>query len=356
MDKTQSHISRGTGAMPLPKRIWMLWFQGAEGMPWLVRRCYESWIECNPSWEIMLLSEANLNQYVDLDYSNLSYLGKAALADLIRLELLAKYGGVWVDATCLCMRPLENWLPGYFQSGFFAFDRPGRDRPLASWFIAASPRNPLVVNWFSELRTYLASVKFRNREHPLAWAALHIILGRYERTALLWFSRFVHRGIKIYPYFSLHYKFLEILKRDADCSAIWAATPRLSAGLADFGLRRIAPLRPISDQIIREINQECAPMYKLTWKGVPDHIPVNSLLGYLLDTSQTVRSCSPVTTRQDAIVKPRLSSHAASAESPRNRRGASRVKGVPSERFRHRIDHLIRIQQRLHALRKARNE
>jgi hypothetical protein len=356
MDKVQSYISRETGAMPLPKRIWMLWFQGEEGMPWLVRRCYESWVECNPSWEVILLSDENLHQYVDLDYSSLSYLGKATVADLIRLELLAKYGGAWVDATCLCMRPLESWLPGYFQSGFFAFDRPGRDRPLSVWFIASSPRNPLVVKWFSEVRAYLTSVKFRNREHPLAWAALHVILGRNERTALLWFSRFVHRGIRIYPYFSPAYKFIEIVKQNADCSAIWAATPRLSARLADFGLRRIPLLRPISEEITREINEEPAPLYKLTWKGVPDRIPADSLLGYLLDRSQTVRPRSPARTLQDPMVKPRLSSTAVSAESPRHRHAASRAKEVPSERLRQRIDNLMRIQQRLRALRRARNE
>lgn len=341
--------------MPLPKRIWMLWFDGDKGMPRLVRRCYESWVECNPSWEVILLSEADLHQYVDFDYSRLSYLGKATLSDLIRLELLAKHGGVWVDATCLCMRPLESWLPSYLQSGFFAFDRPGRDRPLASWFLASSPRNPLVVSWFSEMRDYLTSVKFRNRDHPLVWAALHVILGCNERTALLWFSRFVHRGIRIHPYFSAHYKLIELLERNANCSAIWAATPRMSARLADFGLRHVALLRPISEEITREVNKELAPMYKLTWKGVPDHIPVDSLLGHLLDARQTVGPCAPVTALQASIVKPRLSSETSSGESPRNRRGASRAK-ERSERLRQRIDYLIRTQQRLHALRRARNE
>jgi hypothetical protein len=355
MDKAQSSTSQETVAASLPKRIWILWFQGDEGMPWLVQRCYESWVECNPSWEVILLSDANLNQYVDLDYSSLSYLGKAPLSDLIRFELLAKYGGVWVDATCLCMRPLENWLPGYFKSGFFAFARPGRDRPIASWFIASSPNNPLIVKWFSEMHAYLASVKFRNRDHPFAWAALHVILGRNERTALLWFSRFVHRGIRIYPYFSPHYKFIEVIKQDADCSAIWAATPRMSARLADFGLRRIPLLGPISEEITREINEEPAPLYKLTWKGIPDRIPANSLLGYLLDTSQTVRPRSPVTALQDPMAKPHLSSAAVSAESPQNHHRPSRAREL-SQRLRHRIDHLIRIQQRLQALRRARNE
>jgi hypothetical protein len=213
-----------------------------------------------------------------------------------------------------------------------------------------------VVSWFSELRAYLASVKFRNRAHPLPWAALHVILGRNERTALLWFSPFVHRGIRIYPYFCIHYKFIEILKRNADCAAIWAATPRLSARAADFGLRRIAPLSPISEEMTREINQEPPPIYKLTWKGVPDHIPANSLLARLLDTSQAVRSCAPVTTGQDPVVEPRLSSEAASSESPGYPHTVSRAKEFSPERLRQRIDNFMRIQQRLRALHRARNE
>lgn len=355
MQKAPEYVALENGSMPLPKRIWLLWFQGADEMPLLVRRCYESWIEHNPSWEVILLCDDNLHQFVDLGYLDFSYLGKASVADLIRLELLAKYGGVWVDSTCLCMRPLDSWLPGYVQSGFFAFDRPGRDRPIASWFIAAAPQNALVVRWFSELRTYLVSVKFRNREHPLAWAALHAILGRNERTALLWFSRFVHRGIRIYPYFAAHYKFIDILRRNDDASAIWAATPRLSARLADFGLRRISPLRPISDQITQEIDQELSPVYKLTWKGVPDPIPTNSLLGYLLKTSQASGSRSPDIRRQEAMLGQRVSGRVVSAEPLVKRHGLSRMREAPPGPLRQRIDHLIWMGQRLQALRKARN-
>ena len=29
---------------------------------------------------------------------------------MIRLELLAEHGGVWADATMLCLRPLDSWI------------------------------------------------------------------------------------------------------------------------------------------------------------------------------------------------------------------------------------------------------
>lgn len=45
----------------------------------------------------------------------------AAESDILRLYLLKKYGGVWVDATNLCRRPLDAWLPSAACEGFFAF-------------------------------------------------------------------------------------------------------------------------------------------------------------------------------------------------------------------------------------------
>ena len=60
-------------------------------------------------------------------------------ANVLRMELLARHGGVWVDATCFCVRPLDEWLPAQMSSGFFAFARPARSRLLANWFLAARP-------------------------------------------------------------------------------------------------------------------------------------------------------------------------------------------------------------------------
>ena len=60
-------------------------------------------------------SESDLQVFGD------SLIPPAAESDLLRLYLLNKYGGVWVDSTNLCRRPLNDWLPSAASQGFFAF-------------------------------------------------------------------------------------------------------------------------------------------------------------------------------------------------------------------------------------------
>merc|ERR1712216_1118044 len=76
-------------------------------------------------------------------------------SDLLRLYLLWCHGGVWVDATMLCRRPLDHWLGTSAASGFFAFSPEGSVEvpegtaylPIVSSFIAAAPAHPIVTAW-----------------------------------------------------------------------------------------------------------------------------------------------------------------------------------------------------------------
>ena len=72
---------------------------------------------------------------------------REALSDLVRLELLHRYGGVWGDATTVCAKPLDGWLNQYARHGFFAFDRPGPDRMISTWFLAAHKGSYIVERW-----------------------------------------------------------------------------------------------------------------------------------------------------------------------------------------------------------------
>ena len=64
----------------------------------------------------------------------------AAKSDFVRICILKKYGGLWVDATTYCTIPLDDWLEKYIQSGFFSFNLETRpkgqpDRLLSSYFL-----------------------------------------------------------------------------------------------------------------------------------------------------------------------------------------------------------------------------
>lgn len=106
----------------LKKVVWLLWMQGWDQAPWLVREVYKSYRFCAPDWEVVRLDMASLGNYTEVP----SYLGhkkirRPAKSDSIRRALLASNGGLWADATLLCMRPLD-WLPAALAqpSGFWS--------------------------------------------------------------------------------------------------------------------------------------------------------------------------------------------------------------------------------------------
>lgn len=271
------------GSGLVPKTIWFLWFQGLAGAPYVVRKCHESWVAQNPGWRIAVLDQATLPEFAALNCQSgaLSRLSRQHQADLARLDLLTRHGGVWADATTFCMRPLDEWLPASTQSGFFAFHRP--DRGFSSWFLAAAPGNELVSRLLRELLAYWGRHHFRNEELRLLRAALQRILARSARTRGWWFSPPLRDWLAIYPYFALNYLFEKLVSEDSECARIWLATPRVSAD-GPHRLYRAGLLSPLPPAVRAEIDSRAVPVYKTTWKLGGGEIPAGSTLSYLLRT------------------------------------------------------------------------
>lgn len=88
-------------------RIWFCWLQGIDNAPEIVRICLNS-LYCHlPDYDIVVLSENNIGDYVEfpdviIQKYNQGIIPKAHFTDLLRLELLNSYGGTWIDATILC--------------------------------------------------------------------------------------------------------------------------------------------------------------------------------------------------------------------------------------------------------------
>lgn len=103
------------------KNIFICWFQGVDNAPDIVKNCIASWKYYNNDWNIILLDNTNIIHYVNLNnYVNTQdkNINPTALSDIIRIILLKKYGGLWVDATTFCNKPLNEWLPDVIKEGF----------------------------------------------------------------------------------------------------------------------------------------------------------------------------------------------------------------------------------------------
>ena len=96
----------------LENKIWMLWLQGEENAPNIVKASINSVRKHANGREVIVLNKDTVKKYTKLpDYVWKKFeegkMTAAFLSDMIRLDLLYRYGGTWIDATVL----LEDKIP-----------------------------------------------------------------------------------------------------------------------------------------------------------------------------------------------------------------------------------------------------
>ena len=101
--------------------IWVLWWQGEENAPEIVKACIRSIRKNANGHKVIFLSQENYQSYVTLPEMivkkhNAGVISHAAYSDMIRLSLLSKYGGMWIDATVFISQPIPEEL---FLKDFF---------------------------------------------------------------------------------------------------------------------------------------------------------------------------------------------------------------------------------------------
>eukprot|EP01084_Bolivina_argentea_P072123 130998_1 len=239
------------------KTIWILWFQGWTNAPIIPRIVLQSWKYFNEKdWEIIQLSSDNLHLYVNTyDYYYNLMIEKQSfkwqgLSDIIRIELLNKYGGVWVDATVFCTQSLNEWIFDYINhNGFFAFSK-GSDA-VSSWFLTSLyfQKSYIIKTWNKNVRKYFE---------------MHEKMDRY-----FWF----------------HSIFNRLCKNDIIFKESFDKVKKLSAK-GPHTIKHVynkLPGIPMSEHVLLHIDQHKSPMYKLDKSIVWNNsIILQSNVGYLL--------------------------------------------------------------------------
>ena len=138
------------------KKIWFCWLQGLENAPEVVKACYNSLTRLT-GYSLKVINEKNWREYITLpDYiirrREKKQIPPAHFSDLLRLELLIKYGGTWIDSTVLCTgvnNDNENANVNYLDTDLFMFQytQPGSSEwgGIGNWFISACTNNPVLT-------------------------------------------------------------------------------------------------------------------------------------------------------------------------------------------------------------------
>jgi len=238
------------------KNIYILWFQGFDNAPYIVKKCVESWKHYNKNWNIILLDKINLNQYIKIeDYIDLTNkkLLLAHESDIIRLCLLKEHGGLWVDSTTFCNKPLDEWLVDRCKNGFFAFHRPWPNLIISVWLLYSDKNAYMINRWMESLITYY---KPRQQAHTY-----HIITYIFENLT----------------------KYNYIFKKK------WETIPKIS-GIPSQYIQLKGFFNTIDFEYKQLIQNKETPIYKLTYKDIDPNSNFNNPslnLPYLFQTIQT---------------------------------------------------------------------
>lgn len=162
----------------MSNKVWICWFQGMEQAPKLVRKCIRS-VEKNLSAsDVVLITENNMMRYVFFpDYIMKKWksgqITHTHMTDLLRIALLTKYGGMWLDATVLCTEYQDKIPKYFFDSDLFFYQclKPGRDghaNYISSWLMSAKSNNKVLM-----ATKYLCEEYWKENTKMLDYFLLH---------------------------------------------------------------------------------------------------------------------------------------------------------------------------------------
>lgn len=152
------------------KQIWIYWNSGWNNAPEISKICLSSWYKFNPDFKIIELDDTNIRSYFNIDkdfnFAN-KHIDVVAKSDIIRLGLLKNNGGIWVDSTCLCTKPLSSWLDDtMINYNFFAYNKHINHVLISSWFLASNFGDYIVKKWYEAVVKYWEK---HSKKHCYFW-------------------------------------------------------------------------------------------------------------------------------------------------------------------------------------------
>jgi hypothetical protein len=130
----------------VPRTIHQIWI-GPDPLPKEQRPWIASWKRHHPGWEHRLWTEEDIPAEPIRPEVLERLRSPVERADILRLEILYRHGGVYVDTDVECLRPVDEVLG---DEDFVAVClKPGR---VTNTFIASAPGHPLLEQALREVR------------------------------------------------------------------------------------------------------------------------------------------------------------------------------------------------------------
>ena len=105
----------GLGATTIPKKIHFIWLGSKFPLEKYYERFYKTWETLHPTWEIILWDDERVQTLVEeAQLVNAKAFQMATnygeKSDILRLEILYRFGGIYVDVDFKCLKPFDALL------------------------------------------------------------------------------------------------------------------------------------------------------------------------------------------------------------------------------------------------------
>lgn len=128
--------------------IWVAWLQGYKNAPILVKKCIDSIRKHAGNRKLKFITLDNYKLYVEMPDTIVEKFESGSMCaahftDILRLMLLEKFGGLWIDATVYCLGSIESV---YKHNDFFTFriKDPSNAKIATNWILYSKKGNIFV--------------------------------------------------------------------------------------------------------------------------------------------------------------------------------------------------------------------
>lgn len=139
-------------SFPIPRIIHRIWL-GPNPLPEEFERYGETWKHHHPDWDIRLWTDTEVAE-LELPEAFHRSRDVCERADVLRMELVRRFGGLHVDTDIECLRPLDPLLKGV--KAFAAYDDPD-DTIISGALMGAVPGHPAMERAVREVHDSVGS-------------------------------------------------------------------------------------------------------------------------------------------------------------------------------------------------------
>ena len=140
----------------IPKVIWTYWDD--KKIPPIIQECIDTWKYHNPDYKINILNKHNYKKYIKVDVYDMKHCRGSSIraSDFIRLFVIEKHGGIWMDASIVCFASFAYLdHEDLRHKDFVGFKIPNfmtdcRFPVIENWSFAAVPKSKFMTRWLAE--------------------------------------------------------------------------------------------------------------------------------------------------------------------------------------------------------------